>query len=532
MNSEYEFNVEDKQESASVISKIKAVIWKIPRKARIVLSIISFTIFIVFLLNIFKPEAQKREIPETVVRVDVVEAGLSSYPIVVTANGTIEAETRGNLVAQISGEIVSMADNFKTGGSFQKGDVLIQIDQRDYQADLSRAVASLSQADAAYRQELANAKQAQEDWKRLGNSEPAPELVSRTPQLAAARAQLDSAKAAHETANLNLSRTKITAPYSGRIIRRDAVLGQYVGVGTPIAEVFSTGGVEVRLPISQDEYTQLGLDKLTQDQQNPDQQNPGPQNGESQFDVVLSSTIGGRTSSWDAKITRTDSTFDINTRQIDVIAQVIDPFGVQSGQSPLKIGQFVNARIQGRTVDNVFVIPNKSIREGSYTYVVRDERLVKQNIDILWQDDQNTLVAGSSATQDASNSIVANELIVTTSLNSTLAGAKAKLPEDFVAGRATPIEQDNISATGESSSSAEDDSGLPETTATPAMDNTAEDPDASQDEDATPAAEEDEQNIEAAGSSDTQAETMPVEEAKSIVSGAGEPANPSDAAPE
>ena len=174
---------------------------------RIVGSIVLVTLLVIFLLNVFKPEAQKREIPETVVRVDVIEASLSSYPIVVNANGTIEAETRSNLVAQIRGEVVSMSENFKTGGSFNKGDVLIQIDPRDYQASLSQAVASLSQADANYRQEKANAKQAVEDWKRLGNQEQAPELVQRKPQLAAAKAQLDSARAVHQTAKLNLSRT-------------------------------------------------------------------------------------------------------------------------------------------------------------------------------------------------------------------------------------------------------------------------------------------------------------------------------------
>lgn len=386
----------------------------ISRKALIVTSIFGITVAIVALLNYFKPEAQKRPVPETVVRVDVVEARRSDYPIVVTANGTIEAETRGNLVAQIRGEIVSMADNFKTGGSFSAGDVLIQIDPRDYQADLSRAAASLSQADAAYRQELANAKQAREDWQRLGNTSPAPELVLREPQLAAAKAQLNSARAARDTAKLNLSRTKITAPYSGRIIRREAVLGQYLGVGTPIAEVFSTDGVEVRLPITQDEFTQLGLDQF----------DPGKVG--QQFQVQLGSTIGGRDYTWQAEITRTDSTFDLNTRQIDVIAKVTDPFGSTGEKPQLKIGQFVNARIQGRTVTDVFVVPNKSVREGTYTYTVRDDRLAKQDIEIIWQDDQNTLVR--SGLSDG-------ELVVTTSLNSTLAGARAKLPENFVANR-------------------------------------------------------------------------------------------------
>jgi RND family efflux transporter MFP subunit len=413
MSSDYTLNIDQDSKPASAASKAVDLFFRIPRKPRIVLFIVLVTLVIILLLNAFKPEAKKRPIPETVVRVEVITTQPSDYPIVVNANGTVEAETRGDLVAQIRGEIVAVASNFNTGGTFKKGDVLIQIDQRDYQAALSGALANLSEADATYRQEQATAKQAELDWQRLGNTTPAPSLVLRKPQLTAAKARYDSAKAGADSAQLNLSRTQITAPYDGRIIQRRAVLGQYVGVGAPIAEVFATDGVEVRLPISQEEFNQLGLDSFSA---NSDTENP--------FTVSISSTIGNRSLQWDAEITRTDSTFDINTRQIDVVAKVKDPFGRESGQTALKIGQFVSARIQGRTIENVFVIPNKSIREGSYVYTVRDGKLAKQSIQILWQDDQNALIG---------EGIKDGELIVTTSLNSTLAGASAKYGDDTAA---------------------------------------------------------------------------------------------------
>jgi NADH dehydrogenase/NADH:ubiquinone oxidoreductase subunit G len=112
---------------------------------------------------------------------------------------------------------------------------------------------------------------------------------------------------------------------------------------------------------------------------------------------------------------------------------VKDPFGKESGQTALKIGQFVSARIQGRSIENVFVIPNKSIREGSYVYTVRDGKLAKQSIKILWQDDKNALIG---------EGILDGELIVTTSLNSTLAGASAKFGDDATqSAAAVPTEQ-------------------------------------------------------------------------------------------
>ena len=302
MNDEFQLNFDENGEITSKTNKRGGLLGVIPRKLRIVASIVLTTIIVILLLNFFKPQAQKRAIPETIVRVEVVQANRSTYPIVVNANGTIQAETRGNLVAQISGEIVSVADNFKTGGTFRKGDQLIQIDKRDFQSNLSQALAQLSQAQASYSQELANAKQAELDWQRLGNTNPAPDLVLRKPQLAAAKAMLDSAKAAHSSAQLNLSRTSIKAPYNGRIIARSAVLGQYVSVGNTLAEIFETNGVEVRLPISQNEFNQLGLNEFVEGS-----------GQEQQFQVLLSSQIGQNEYRWDAKITRTDSIFDINT---------------------------------------------------------------------------------------------------------------------------------------------------------------------------------------------------------------------------
>jgi len=436
MSSNEEFNWnndlgnEDPPRSSTIKRAISHV--HIPRKVRIVLTIIAFTAFIVILLSIFQPKAQKRPIPETVVKVDVVEVSPTAYPIIVKTNGTIQADTRGNLVSQIPGEIVRVSEKFKTGGAFTKGEILIEVDQRDFLAAQSQAAATLSQAQVAHRQEQANAKQAIRDWERLGNTGSAPDLVARKPQLAAAKAQFDSAQASFDTAKLNLERTKIKAPYTGRVIRRDAVLGQYVGVGTVLAEIFATDAVEVRLPLSQDEYSQLGFDALNTDQ------------AEGLFAVVLNSKVGSNRYTWDAQVTRTDSTYDLSTRQIDVIATVADPFSNNGKRPSLKIGQFVNASIQGRIIESAFVVPNKALREGNYVFVAKDERLSRTPVVVTWQDDVNALIESG---------LNPGDLVVTTSLNSSLAGAKVKLSQ---AQSEEPIEEPIIDAVAPITATAED----------------------------------------------------------------------------
>jgi len=426
MSDNFDSDFHDTDQNAGLLQKIGsallAIVNLVPRKLRIILTILLVTFLIIAFLNYTKPQAKKRPVPETVVTVEVIQASRADYPIVVNTNGTIQANIRGNLVSQIRGEIVSVSDNFKNGGAFSKGEVLIELDQRDYRAEISQALSAVSQAKANLKQEQAQAKQAMTDWQRLGNAGSPPTLVAREPQLAAAQAEVDSANARYETANLNLTRTKIRAPYSGRVIQRNAVLGQYVAIGHNLAEIFATDGVEVRLPLSQEEYSQLGLDELAVDQKQ-------------QFKVEVASKVGSKTYKWDAFVTRSDSTFDLNTRQIDVIAEVIDPFSENGSQPPLKIGQFVNATIIGRSLSNVITVPNKSLREGSYVFTSVNNKLVRTPVTLSWQDDKNGVVESG---------LSEGEIVVTTSLNSTLVGASVKFQNPIKPGVAK--EKSNIEA--------------------------------------------------------------------------------------
>ena len=381
-------------------------------KYRTLSTIVLCTFLLLFILNITSPEAEKKPVKEAIVQVEILKVKAMPYPITIDSSGTVEAVTRSNLVAQVQGQIVNVSDAFKTGGVFKKGDVLLEIDARDYQANLSSALATLSQAEANLKQEQANSKQAQRDWKRLGYTEAPSDLVLRKPQLAAAKAQYDSAKAAYDFANLQLSRTKIAAPYNGRLISKQADLGQFVGVGTVLAEAFASDAIEVKLPLSQTEFAQLDLDTNTQKTTFPN--------------VTLISRFAGKQHQWQAKITRSDSSFNTTTRQINVIATIDNPFAKTDSDKPtLKIGQFVDAVIQGRVIQNAFVVPNTSMREGNFLYVVDNNVLAKREVSIVWQDNKNTVISEGLKNDDN---------VVLTALSGSIAGTKANITNIKVAG--------------------------------------------------------------------------------------------------
>ena len=130
-----------------------------------------------------------------------------------------------------------MSDNFREGGFFDKGDVLLEIDPADYETALTVAQANLAQARVRLAEEEAQSRQAELDWQRLGGDERPTELVLRVPQLALARANVAAAEARVREAERDLERTRISAPYDGRVLAKHVDVGQVVGPGTMLATV-------------------------------------------------------------------------------------------------------------------------------------------------------------------------------------------------------------------------------------------------------------------------------------------------------
>jgi len=96
--------------------------------------------------------------------------------------------------------------------------------------------------------EEAEGEIARQDYAELGRGEPTP-LALRLPQRAQARASLQAAKAELESAKLNLSRTAVIAPFSGRVRSKASDLGQFVTPGSRLGRIFSTNVVEVGLEL-------------------------------------------------------------------------------------------------------------------------------------------------------------------------------------------------------------------------------------------------------------------------------------------
>lgn len=331
------------------------------------------------------PPTAKRGKPSSAPQLSVEVKTITAQDLSLTIDsyGTVKPRTQSSLFPQVSGEITSISDNFREGGFFEKGEVLLALDERDYLAEVDIASATLYNAQQALSEEQARVKQAQQDWVRLGNTEQAPDLVLRKPQLLAAQASVHSAQANLAKSNLALERTKIKAPYTGRILTKSVDIGQVVSSNTQLASLYAVDYVEIRLPIKNKDLPYLNLPENTRFKQVDHNSLP---------DVMIYSDLIGR-QQWQGKIVRTEGAFDASSQQLFVVAQIDDPYGKNSDQTlPIKIGQYVTAKISGKVISEALVVPNKSIYQGSYVYVVNEGKLLRKNIDIAWQNQYIALI--------------------------------------------------------------------------------------------------------------------------------------------
>lgn len=333
--------------------------------------------------------------------VEVTESQSVQYQVVVKSRGVVQARTQVQLVAQVSGEVVRVNANFRDGGFFSANEKLVQLDSRDYQAAVNIAESELAQARQALAEEEARSRQAQLDWERLGDGKEPSELTLRRPQLASARANLKAAEARLSQARLNLGRTRISVPYDGRVLAQQVDIGQVVNVGTVLGEVYATDAVEVRLPLSNRQLAQLAV---------PEQYRNHPENGNKDEEgpaVQLSAMVGDKRYAWDGKIVRSEGAIDANSRQTFVVARVDDPYAMQEdGRPPLKVGQYVEASIEGNTLNDVFVLPTSAIRGEVFAYVVeKGNKLSERALDIVWRSGDEVIVAAG---------LKAGERVVTT----------------------------------------------------------------------------------------------------------------------
>ena len=314
---------------------------------------------------------EEPEVVDTRPTVTISELQAEDYAVTLNSYGEITPLESTMLAAQVSGEVTSWNPDFVPGGLVRRGEILFSIEKDAYEAALLQAEANLSSAQAQLIQEQAQANVAEREAAGMSKSR-VTDLYLRKPQLLSAQAAVKSAEAMLRIAKRDLDNCEVRAPYDALIVSREIGTGDYVTPGTVAATLNNVETAEITFPVAGFDQSFLPVSVTS-------------------LDATV--TVDKRTIP--AKLHRDLGIVDQSTRMSHLVARIDDPYGVRSGKALIKFGSFANISFNGKTLENVFRIPQELVNNKRIWLVSEDATLQSEIVEIVREQDDFYFVRGN-----------------------------------------------------------------------------------------------------------------------------------------
>ncbi len=396
--------------------------------------------------------------------VGIAELVEQNLPVFINAFGTVVPSRELRIIPEVTGRIIELNENLEPGGLLKQGELLIRIDPTDYEIAVAQAEADLDVANHETSQiraridslesrgeqldvEIGYLKWNAERVGGLAEQNSAGESESRdaSTRLASQRAArqtlnseiaeqhraIESAAATVrvlerrlDVAQLALSRTEVTVPFDALVASESVETGQRVGPQAAIATLVSTEEfwTEAAIPVARLSDLRFAVD-------HPD--NP------SRVTVSMSTSTmssGSQSVEWTGLALRPLGSLDPLGRMATVLVAIKDPLGLsQSGDVDaaktvhrVLLGSYVRLRIDSGTLEDVYAIPRKALRENDRVWVRNSDGLLAiRSVIIVWRRQNDVLVR---------NGFESGDKLVTTHLASVVPGMPLRVREDSPTG--------------------------------------------------------------------------------------------------
>ena len=318
-----------------------------------------------------RPMPEQLTVSETTSAIRAMTVVKESLRLKIRSEGTVTPKTQTNVIPEIKGRVTWLSPNLVVGGYFQAGDLLVTIDAADYEARTGLAQAQLLRAEAELEHKRFEFKRLQQLIKDNLVSQSNLENAARAHKIA--KANVIESKINLAQAERDLGRTKITAPFEGMVRSESIDIGQFVQQGAPIASIYASDAVEVRLPIVNAQLAYLDPANLQRGELDPA---TAPK-------IRLTARYAGTSFIWRGQLARTEGEIDAQSRMITAVARVR-----QDNQSPdvppLQVGAFVAAEIEGQYLVDIVRLPRAALRPNSQVLIIDgDNRLRFRAVNVL-----------------------------------------------------------------------------------------------------------------------------------------------------
>ena len=275
---------------------------------------------------------------------------LSTQPLVL--HSELSGRTSAVMVAQIRPQVGGIIQKraFTEGQQVKAGDLLYQIDAASYQATQASARASVARAEATANAARLKAKRQAE----LLAIEAISQQDHEDAQVALQQAEADlaAARAALETASINLAHTRITAPIAGRVEVSSVTPGALVTANqeSALTAVQQLDPIYVDIPQSSAEVLQLRQDLAS------GRLKSGASGGGARIALVLED---GSAYAHPGKLQFSGVTVNTTTGAVTLRAQVPNP------EHLLLPGMYVRAQLEKGTHPAALLVPQSAVRRDS-----------------------------------------------------------------------------------------------------------------------------------------------------------------------
>jgi len=380
-------------------------------------------------LNVLKPRpavrAPAKQLP--LVRVAPVEFRSGALPV--TGNGLVEPRIEIVLAAEVSGRVSFVSPLLVTGGTFDKDAPLVRIDPEPFRAALAQANADRQSAQASLRL-------AEQLLKRTRNLIAKGFLARQTldERIAArdqARAALARAEALAHSRRIDLERTVIRAPFSGRVRSEKVDPGETVQPGKEIARIYADDALEIAVSLT-DRDIALIADPW------------GPKAVGTGAPASVRVEHGAGIYRWPARVDRVESAVDSGTRTFNVVVRIDSPgargtpvSGPADAAPPLLVGMYATVEIEGRREGRYAVVPRRALRDGSTLWLVGADDVVSIRPVRLLSETGNDAAVVADGVAEGARVVISDLKIVTQGMPVRVVEDGAPAPSPGVA-RAQP----------------------------------------------------------------------------------------------
>lgn len=355
------------------------------RRSLIPVCIVAVAVVVSASLLSGRPAARVTDAKPTLPTVRVQVARPEAFQLIVRSQGTVTPRTEADLVAEVAARVERVSASFEPGAFFQQGEVLAEFDSRDFELAFEQARAVLERATAEV--EFARATLSRRELLAGEGVASAALLDEARREARVAEARRREAAVEVERAERDIERTRIRAPFDGRVRAQSIDVGQFVSRGTTLGRIYAVDYAEVALAIADEDLAHLDLPL-------------GVKVEEHDAPIaILRARIAGVEREWTARVIRTEGEIDPRTRMIRVVARVSEPYRVPVDTSPrpLTAGLFVEAEVLGRQVAEAMRLPRGAVTEvgdDAFVWVAdTNDQLRQRRVEVVRIDGDSAWVS-------------------------------------------------------------------------------------------------------------------------------------------